>query len=63
MTPDRLALAVRVRKARRQSVCPTCMSTIQIGQQIARLTDPSGWVHVRCVPAVRRLRAEHPPAL
>jgi hypothetical protein len=52
MTGDRLALAVTVRKARRNSTCTICRAPITIGQGIARLTAPSGWCHVLCVPAV-----------
>jgi hypothetical protein len=52
--PDRLALAVRVRKARRGSICTVCHSPVLVGQQIARLIRPAAWVHVRCVPAVAR---------
>jgi hypothetical protein len=51
---DRLALAVRVRKARRGSVCTICRVPIIIGQPIARLVSPPGWCHLTCVPAVRR---------
>jgi hypothetical protein len=54
---DRLALATRTMKARRNSVCPTCRSPITVGAQIAKLTSPPGWVHVRCVPAVARALA------
>jgi hypothetical protein len=53
--PDRLALAVRVMKARRTSTCPSCRGPVLVGQRIARLTDPAGWIHLACVPAVRRL--------
>jgi hypothetical protein len=52
MTTDRLALATRVRKARRVSQCPICRVPIIIGQPIARLTSPPGWCHLGCVPAV-----------
>ena len=55
MPGDRLALAIRVRKARRTSPCSICRVPIIIGQPIARLTSPPGWCHVRCVPAVARL--------
>jgi hypothetical protein len=54
MSADRLALAVRVRKARRRSACTSCGSPIQPGQHIARLSSPPGWVHVACVPIVSR---------
>jgi hypothetical protein len=50
---DRLALATRVMKARWPGWCPACRLPITIGQSIARLTDPAGWCHVTCVPAVR----------
>jgi hypothetical protein len=56
MTVDRLALAVRVRKARRRSVCPSCRSGIEVGNQIAKLADPPAWIHVGCVAVVRQLR-------
>lgn len=52
MTGDRLALATRTKKARRNSVCPSCRRMILISDQIAKLTSPSAWVHIRCVPAV-----------
>ncbi len=52
--PDRLALATRVMKARRGSICTVCRAPILVGQQIARLIRPPAWVHVRCVPAVAR---------
>jgi hypothetical protein len=52
--PDRLALAVRVMKARRSGVCTICRAPVTIGQSIARLVSPRAWVHVRCVPAVAR---------
>jgi hypothetical protein len=58
VTADRLALATRVRKARRISICTICPVPITIGQPIARLISPAGWCHVRCVPHVARaLRA------
>lgn len=62
---DRLALATRVRKARRNSVCTICRVPITIGQPIARLIKPAGWCHVRCVPAVARTlkAATGPPRL
>lgn len=53
MTADRLALATRTMKARRTSTCPSCRGLIMVGQNIARLTDPCQWVHVRCVGVVR----------
>jgi hypothetical protein len=52
MTADRLALATRVMKARRGSVCTVCRSPVLVGQQIARLIRPAGWCHVGCVPVV-----------
>lgn len=52
--PDRLALATRVMKARRGSICTACHAPVLVGQQIARLVSPPAWVHVRCVPAVAR---------
>jgi hypothetical protein len=54
VTADRLALATRVRKARRTSVCTICHVPIIIGQPIARLISPAGWCHLRCVPHVAR---------
>jgi hypothetical protein len=54
MVTDRLALAVRVMKARRTSICTVCRAPVLVGQQIARLVSPPAWVHVRCVPAVAR---------
>lgn len=50
---DRLSLATRVMKARRNSTCPACRGPVHVGNQIARLTDPPQWVHIGCVPAVR----------
>jgi hypothetical protein len=55
--PDRLALATRVMKARRYSICTVCHAPVLVGQQIARLVSPPAWVHVRCVPVVAALRA------
>jgi hypothetical protein len=52
MSTDRLALATRTRKARRESCCCACGVPIIIGQPIARLVSPPGWCHVRCVPHV-----------
>jgi len=60
MTADRLALAVRVMKARRRSICPACHCTVTVGNSIARLTDPPGWIHLTCVPIVRRLTQDLP---
>jgi hypothetical protein len=54
---DRLALATRVMKARRTSVCTICRVPVLIGQPIARLTSPSGWCHLTCVPVVAALQA------
>jgi hypothetical protein len=51
---DRLALAIRTRKARRRGTCHACTAPIQIGQQIAKMTAPTRWIHVACVPVVRR---------
>ena len=51
---DPLPLADRVRKARHASVCTICHAPISVGQPIAHLAKPSGWCHVRCVPAVAR---------
>jgi hypothetical protein len=52
MTGDRLSLATRVMRARRQSTCPACHRLIRIGDQIARLVSPRQWIHVACTPAV-----------
>jgi hypothetical protein len=52
VTADRLALAVRTMKARRTSTCPSCHGPILVGQNIAKVTDPHGWIHLRCVPVV-----------
>jgi hypothetical protein len=49
---DRLALATRVRRARRGGYCRVCGVAITIGQPIARLIEPAGWCHLGCVPAV-----------
>jgi hypothetical protein len=54
--PDRLALAVRVIKARRRSTCSTCRAAILPGQSIARVTDPDAWIHLYCVEVVRAVR-------
>ncbi len=54
--PDRLALAVRVRKARRNGVCNVCRVPIIIGQPIARLIRPTGWCHLACVPVVAAIK-------
>jgi hypothetical protein len=51
---DRLALATRVMKARRTSMCTVCRLPVTIGQPIARLIKPAGWCHVACVPVVAR---------
>lgn len=53
---DRLSLAVRVMKARRRSTCPACRRLILPGMPIARLTDPSEWIHLACVEVVQALR-------
>jgi hypothetical protein len=53
VTGDRLALATRTMRARRSSTCPSCRGAILVGQSIAKITSPAGWVHVRCVEAVR----------
>ncbi len=52
MTADRLALATRVMKARRSSICTICRAPVLVGQPIARLIRPPGWCHLACVPAV-----------
>jgi hypothetical protein len=51
---DRLALATRVRKARRAGSCSVCRLPITIGQPIARLIKPAAWCHLACVPIVAR---------
>jgi hypothetical protein len=53
LATDRLALATRVKRARRASACPACHAAILPGMSIARLVSPAGWVHVGCVPAVQ----------
>jgi hypothetical protein len=55
--PDRLALATRVMKARRTSICTVCHAPVLVGQQIARLIRPAGWCHLTCVPVVAALQA------
>jgi hypothetical protein len=57
MTADRLALATRVMKARRTSICTVCRAPVLVGQQIARLIRPAGWCHLTCVPIVAALQA------
>lgn len=57
MTADRLALATRVMKARRGSICTICRAPVLVGQQIARLIRPAGWCHLTCVPVVAALQA------
>ena len=54
---DRLALATRVMKARRTSICSICHAPVLVGQQIARLIRPAGWCHLACVPVVAALKA------
>lgn len=49
---DRLALAVRTMPARRDTTCPACGTRVQRGQQIAMLTNPTAWIHERCIPVV-----------
>jgi hypothetical protein len=44
---DRLALATRVRKARRSGSCSICRLPVTIGQQIGR--TPVGWCHTECI--------------
>jgi hypothetical protein len=53
---DRLALAVRVIKARRRSTCGICRGVILPGQSIARVTGPDAWIHLHCVEVVRAVR-------
>jgi hypothetical protein len=57
---DRLALATRVRKARRPGWCSVCRVAIRVGEPIARLIKPAGWCHVGCVPIVARTLASRP---
>jgi hypothetical protein len=57
---DRLALATRVRKARRTGSCSICRLPVTIGQPIARLIKPAGWCHLGCVPIVARTLAGRP---
>lgn len=39
---------IRVRKARRNSVCPLCRAPILTGQQISDGSS-RGWVHIQCL--------------
>ena len=57
---DRLALATRVRKARRGGSCSVCRLPVTIGQPIARLIKPAGWCHLACVPVVARTLTSRP---
>jgi hypothetical protein len=58
---DRLALATRTMTARRYSTCGACLRRIIRGDQIARLVNPSAWVHIGCLPVVAELqRGEWP---
>ena len=43
----------RVMKARRPSTCPSCRGPVHVGQSIAKVTRPPGWIHTRCVESVR----------
>jgi hypothetical protein len=54
---DRLALATRVMKARRTSICAICRAPVLVGQPIARLIRPAGWCHLTCVPVVAALQS------
>ena len=47
LTPP--ARAVRVMKARGQSVCGICRTTIIEGQQIGKTSDTGQWVHTACL--------------
>jgi len=38
---------IRVRKARRVSLCPVCRSLIKVGQQVC-LPPGMTWAHTRC---------------
>lgn len=44
-------LAERVMKARGESVCPRCRTTVVVGQQIGLVGE---WVHVACLLGQRR---------
>jgi hypothetical protein len=53
---------MRVRKARRQSVCPICRSLILVGQQVC-LPPGMAWTHTRCwlgVPLTEWTRRARP---
>jgi hypothetical protein len=56
---DRLALATRIRKARRASIGTICCVPIIIGQPIARADQPARLVP----PAVRTARRPHGAAM
>ena len=49
-------MKVRVRKARKCSVCPACSAPVLVGQRIAR--HEGAWVHLACTPAVAGVLAE-----
>jgi hypothetical protein len=42
-------LASRVRKARRETMCPACYRPVRVGDLIARTT--LGWLHAGCAIA------------
>jgi hypothetical protein len=52
---------VRVRKARRRSLCPLCRGTIRIGEQVV-LAPGLDWAHSRCwlaAPMTAHLGSDH----
>jgi len=40
-------LARRTMRARAESACPRCRTTIQVGQRIGLVG--AGWCHIRCI--------------
>jgi hypothetical protein len=54
MSADLEQAAVRVRKARRRSVCALCRGPVLVGQQIG--SDGGDWSHVQCFIADRKER-------
>ena len=56
---DRLALATRAIRAQRKSQCPQCNGVIMPGTSIAKLSDPTTWIHTACVPVVAAANHQH----
>jgi len=54
MSTPNLALATRVMKARRETICASCKGQIRIGQYIAKCAGI--WIHASC--AVKPLREQ-----